>query len=542
MLSMAPSLPGFTIQEIERSNDEYMVVGVANGRYRKCPSCQEESKAVHSWYERTPQDLPSCGVKIRLCLQVRRFFCLNKSCRQHIFCERLPQFLATYARRTQRMNQQLQHLAFVLGGELGTITTHLLAMPVSASTLLRLTHAVKMIPADDVRVLGIDDWAKRKRHHYGTILVDLERHRVVDLLPDRSVETLARWLQAHPEIEIVSRDRWRNYAEAVSSVLPDAIQVADRFHLIRNLVDILKRLFDRKGKLIRQAAQAFALEKRTVLAETETEEAATCLPDTQTPKSWQEQRFEMVKELQSQGMSQRAIARQLRMHRETVRRYVSLEKYPPRPISPQASFKAVPYLDYLINRWEQGTRSYKVLHQELVEKFGYQGSYTGVCRAMRVLVNNGTLSKQQSPTQLYIPRASPQTVAWLLVKDSDKLKQDKLRMRALLCEKDEAIALAFELAQSFCKMVKQRLADELDSWLEKAKKSGIRELKGFATSLQSDLKAVRAALIYEWSNGQVEGQVHRLKLVKRQMYGRANFALLRLRVLYKPSIALDHQK
>ena len=161
---------------------------------------------------------------------------------------------------------------------------------------------------------------------------------------------------------------------------------------------------------------------------------------------------------------------------------------------------------------------------------------------MSQLVKDGALPAPVKVPPLYVPRLSAQSAAWLLAQDSDKLKEDNLRLRTLLCEKEEIIALAYELAQSFCKMVKQRLADELDNWLAKASESGIGEFKKFADSLRQDLAAVRAALIYEFSNGQVEGQVHRLKLIKRQMYGRANFDLLRLRVLYRATSVLDHQK
>ena len=363
MLSMAPSLPGFEIQEIDKFDDEYVVVATTTACFGKCPTCQEESKAVHSWYERTPMDLPSCGMMVRLCLQVRRFFCLNQACRQHIFCERLPELLGSYARRTQRMNQQLQHLALVLGGQLGAVTTEHLAMSVSASTLLRLTRAKEIELPAPVRVLGIDDWAKRKRHEYGTILVDLERHQVIDLLPDRTSETLADWLQAHPEVELVTRDRWKSYADAIKTALPEAVQIADRFHLIQNLVDTLKRLFDRKGNLIQQATQALALEKQAVSAETKPEVLDTTPTHTTSPKSWRELRFEEVKKLQAQGVSKRAIARQLGMHRKTVTKYFELETYPPRPITPQTTFRATPHLSHMMERWEAGVHSYKVLHE-----------------------------------------------------------------------------------------------------------------------------------------------------------------------------------
>ncbi len=218
----------------------------------RCPLCAHRSAKVHSRYTRTIADLPWRNVCVTLKIQARRFFCINRRCNSAIFCERLPE-ISPYARKTTRLEEALLLIAFELGGEAGARFARELGLLVSADTLLARIRDTPSHGTDGIRALGIDDWAKKKGHSYGTILVDLEKHRVVDLLPDRTAKTLAKWLKAHPNIEVVSRDRYQPYIEAIRTGAPRAIQVADRFHLMKNLTDTLERILKRERVSLSEA-------------------------------------------------------------------------------------------------------------------------------------------------------------------------------------------------------------------------------------------------------------------------------------------------
>jgi transposase len=207
-----------------------------------CPRCHQSSTRIHSRYVRTVADLPWLGVAVRLELHTRRFFCRHPACPQQIFCERLPAVVAPYARRTQRLAHALQILGFALGGEAGARLARAFSMSTSAETVLRgIRRAMLPAPAPP-RVVGIDDWAKRKGARYGTIVVDLERHAPLELLPDREAATVQHWLAAHPEIAIISRDRAPQYAEAVRVGAPQAVQVVDRWHVLKNLSEAVQQI------------------------------------------------------------------------------------------------------------------------------------------------------------------------------------------------------------------------------------------------------------------------------------------------------------
>jgi transposase len=223
----------------------------------RCPACQQPSRHVHSRYVRKVADLPLEGRAVHIELQVRRFFCLASQCPRQIFAER-TELAAAFARTTRRLHQIHTDLGLVLGGEAGARLARRLAMPTSPDTLLRRIRQQSVPALAPVRVLGVDDWALRRGHRYGTILCDLERHRIVDLLPERSAAALCQWLEAHPEVEIISRDRADDYIKGATAGAPQALQVADRWHLLRNLSGTLRRVVDRLSSKIRQGLKTVA--------------------------------------------------------------------------------------------------------------------------------------------------------------------------------------------------------------------------------------------------------------------------------------------
>jgi transposase len=535
----------------------------ATSNEARCPDCSAASGRVHSRYQRTLNDLPCASFPMRLYLQVRRFFCDNPACTRVTFAEQLPAVAARQARRTRRLQFRQVRTAFESGGEGGARILNDLGMPVSPDTLLRLMRQASELMVSTPRVLGVDDWAMRKGQTYGTLLVDLEQHRPVDLLPERSSKSFAQWLQDHPGVEIISRDRGGEYSEGAAQGAPDAIQVADRWHLFRNVGEVLQRLLDRYPGDLRQAAQRAALacveqplpptdaespehgaemtlgtvrgdgEPRPIEAsETPMVESLAPKPMTSRPPTPETQRrFEQVKTLQQAGVGQRAIARRLGMSRGTVRRYLASPEAPRRTPRRQQASSVEPYRAYLARRWAEGCRDRTQLWNELT-KLGYRGSYSSLWRFLSHLPSRRhRLTTHTRLVPVADHRLSARQAAWLLVRRPEELRPEEQAQCNALREINPVVALVYPLAQEFCTMLRERQAEKLDAWLDSARSSKVKELRNFATKLRSDLPAVRAALQLHWNNGQTEGQVNRLKTIKRAMYGRANFDLLRKRVL-----------
>ena len=236
------TLPGCVVDEIKVTKGMLTIVAHADEPSAECPHCHQTSQRVHSRYTRSPHDLPISDQSVQLMLQVRRFFCHNPRCPRRTFAERFSPLVAVRARRTGRLSHTLEALALTLGGEAGARLLKVLHVVTSADTLLRLIRQAALPSRTTPRVLGVDDFALRKGRTYGTMLVDLEAQRVVDLLKERTAETLSAWLQAHPGVEVISRDHSTEYARGATHGAPHAIQIADRWHLLQNLRQALERL------------------------------------------------------------------------------------------------------------------------------------------------------------------------------------------------------------------------------------------------------------------------------------------------------------
>ncbi len=364
-----PTIAGVRVDRAWWSDQTLHLAVTTTRRAARCPLCGRRSKRVHSAYVRTLADLPCTGARVIVHLRARRFVCRVRWCRRRIFCERLPALVAPWARRTTRQRLELERTGFALGGAPGARHATAAGLPVSRRTLLRLVRAAPTPEAGRVRVLGVDDWSQRRGHTYGTILVNLETHRVIDLLPDRTAQTLAAWLRAHPEVEIVSRDRGGAYADGARQGAPQARQVADRFHLLRNVTDSLERFLARQHASVRHAAQAVAEEvgrPPTPPAPTEASPpAASVRPRrlTRHEQAHQESRarrlsrYEEVRALHGQGHGLRAIARHLDLSPTTVRRYVHADEFPECQPRRRRSVLLEPFVAYLRERWEAGCQN-----------------------------------------------------------------------------------------------------------------------------------------------------------------------------------------
>jgi transposase len=502
---------------------------------------------VHSHYQRRLADLPWGALAVRLQLLVRKFVCRHVTCARRIFTERLPDVAAPYARKTMRLVNALRAIGIALGGQAGARLAARLWLPTSASTLLRLVRAAPTPHTPALQAIGVDEWAWRRGHRYGTILVDLLTHRVVDLLPDRSTATVAAWLAQHPTIIVVCRDRSDLYADGIRRGAPQAMQVVDRFHLVHNLRQVLEAfLIDHRAAL-----QAAAIGTAQALLPLRSPEPVTRMYQGRRQSStkgqlWAEAArerrnaprvaaYQAVHTLHAQGTPIAAIARALGISRPTVYAYLRRDT-PPSPKRPQWRPSAqvlTPYIPYLIRRWlESGANSVQLWRE--IQALGYTHSARTVCRFITRLRRageaGGAPELERSPYTR--PRGpSARAVSFAMICPAAQRSPEAQTYIDQLCQVDTDIARANTLIQAFLTMVRERRGDHLEAWMAEAMHSDIDGLTRFARGLQDDLPAIKAGLTLDWSNGVTEGQIHRLKLLKRQGYGRAGFAFLRQRVL-----------
>jgi transposase len=494
--------------------------------------------------------LPSFGQEVRLRLSVRRFYCRNPACPRQTFAEPLPGLLNPRARRTQRLATAQAHVGIALGGEAGARLLHRLAMPTSADTVLRLVRGLPLPTVEAPRVVGVDDWALKKGLTYGTILVDLEARRVVDLLPERTAPALARWLEGHPTIEAIVRDRSSEYGRGATLGAPQAVQVADRWHLLYNLRQMLGRwlagIHGRLEQLPPVTGEAPPPRRTQAYARTRAEVAAAA----ESRARWLA-RYEEVRRRFQAGEKLLAISRALGLARSTVRRYAHAEHFPERAVRVPPPSILDPYLSHLEARLAQGCENAMALWREL-QALGFGGTPKQVQRWVsqrRTVPAKSTPHQWRSvppqvpsarPAEMASPLPSARQLAWLLVQAPEDLEKAEGAILARIGQ-DAEVARGIGLAQRLAELVRRcgvgcdrPLADPLAvlaSWFEEACACAIPAFETFAAGLHQDEAAVSAALTLPYSSAQAEGQIHKLKLIKRQMYGRANFDLLRRRVL-----------
>jgi transposase len=386
-------------------------------------------------------------------------------------------------------------------------------------------------------VLGVDDWARKRGWTYGTILIDQERHTVVDLLPERTATALAAWLQAHPGVEIIARDRAGAYADGARRGAPGATQVADRWHILVNLREALERLLARKHAAVRAAAD----DVLSVSSPAPPTADGPLLPvpaaanhttrahrDQQERRARRYQRFEAVQALHRQGVGVHQIARTLGIGRNTVRRFLRAEGFPERQPRRPGRTSLTRYEPYLRERWDAGCRNIALLWREARAR-GYAGGYSGLyAHLVRWRDEGGPVARSSSSSTR---RFSVRQATWLLLRDPDQLEPVERAYLEALDQRCPEADGAGGLARSFVTLVRDRDQTALAAWVEEVERSDLPELRGFAAGLRRDWAAVTAGLELPWSSGQTEGQVNRLKLLKRQMYGRASFGFLRHRFL-----------
>jgi len=495
-----------------------------------CPLCHEPSDHLHSHYQRVVADLPCGGRQVTLILLVRKFRCKTKACPRKVFAERFAPLIEPWARQSTRLIEALQAIGLATCGEGGARLAAKLSLPASSTTLLRRIMALPDVTPEPVQELGIDDFSFRRGWRFGTILVDLERHRAIDLLPDRQAETAAAWMRQRPTIRVVSRDRGGDYAAAATQGAPQAVQCADRFHLLKNLGEAVEGLLahhlaaERKRQI--QAPQA--LQTPVWLTKRSVRYSATLVRRQQARREERLARYEQVIALRQLGLSQQAIARQVGIGASTVQSWLAVSAFPERKPRQQSS-QLDRYLPYLIQRWAEGCHNIACLFRELVEQ-GYKGSYESVYDNLVRLLPEGR--KHAAAVSQTPALATSRQAAFLFLRRPEDLGEEERETITKLRQMNPEVDLAYGLVQQFAQMLRSRMGVHLDAWLAQAASSKLPELQSFAAGIEKDKEAVRNGLTWSINNGMVEGFVTKLKLIKRTMYGRASFALLRQRVLH----------
>jgi len=508
----------------------------------RCPLCGKRSKRVHSRYQRTLADLPWGEHAVTVLLSVRRLFCDNARCERRIFAERLPDVAAPWARRTTRLTGRLTAVGLALGGAAGTRLGSRIGLAASRNTLLRLVRQAPLPTVPTPSVLGVDDWALRKRQTYGTVLVDLERRRPVALLPDREAATLAAWLRGHPGVSVISRDRGGAYAKGARDGAPEAVQVADRFHLLQNLAETLEVVFTKHAKDLRAAEQG---RHDAVAAGSGTLPVPPSVPQAGVEvlaAGRRERRVAthgQVWRLKGEGWTAEAIARHLGISRASVFRNLRHEVFPERERRTDAGRSLLdPWQEAVLGHWNSGRRDGRGLFRVLRQQ-GYRGSYATLSRYLhRLRRAQGGVPERERPWQsppvlAAAPRRAltPRTATWLVLRRVEKRSVEDQALLACMRRQAPDLEAAVGLAEAFTALVRDRAPDRLDPWLKRAADGAVQQLRRFAKRLSADYDAVRAALTLAWSNGLVEGQIYRLKTLKRQMCGRAGLDLLERRFL-----------
>lgn len=502
--------PGLVVDAVEVTTDTIIITAHRDQGFSCCPSCGGRSDRVHSLDRRRLADLPSHGHAVALLVRVRRFRCLAQGCSRRTFTEPLPPEAAGRSgRRTARLDGLLGDVGIALGGRPGAGLAHRLMLPVGKDTLLRAVRRQAPPAAGPVRAIGIDEWAWRRRQRYGTIICDLERRRVVDLLPDREPATVRAWLSSNPGVLVVARDRAGGFAGAVAQAAPRAVQVADRWHLMENASAAFLEAVRSALGTIRRALGAGTIDPGLLSA-----------AERLQYEGYVRRREEngAIRAMAGDGVAIKEIVRRTGRSRKLVRgvlRNAEDEVFRAR------SGSLSPWLVPLEAEWSGGCRNGAELWRRLCGR-GFGG-------CLRVVGEWATRRRRSERADGAIASRLPpaRTIARAMLAGRDRLSRSEAVMVGAIERALPALAQARGLVERFHRMVRGRTPEALAVWVTEATAS---MLAPFGRGIAADGPAVRAALGEPWSNGPTEGQITKLKLIRRQMYGRGKLDLLRARL------------
>ena len=487
-----------------------------------CPNCKQTSDRVHSQYQRTIKDLPIINRKVVINLQTRKFFCDNPNCKTKIFTERFQSLIKPYARRTDRLNKHLELLGFIVNAEAGSILSKQILADISPDSMLRLVKQIELTIDTDCQYIGIDDWAIRKGHKYCTLICDLITKRPIDILPDRDYETISKWLRKHPEVKFISMDRAVTYNSAAKNEIPQAKIVADRFHLVYNLGQTLMKY------LQRQFSNGMPIHSELSEENLQTKEKPLSNQEKRQLELY-EKKWELIQEVQwihQSHYSTRQISKITKLSRGTIIKYLDIKERPV-PVHVKRGSILDKYKSIILEALKENLNSPVIL--EKIKEQGYEGSASLLRMYIADIKRNQ--GNQQQGNHFKKERISRKQLYILLFWNPDKLsKKNKEILPKLMGNPN--LRKIYAAIQDFKKSIKTRDIKLFEDWVNDNLKSSVQELKNFAKRISEDIEPVKNALLYDWNNGPLEGNINRIKMIKRTMYGRAGFDLLRKKILF----------
>ncbi|WP_420705996.1 ISL3 family transposase [Streptomyces sp. NRRL S-1831] len=480
--------------------------------------CGKSSARVHGRYVRRLRDVAAGGLGVMIELRVRRFRCENTGCPVVTFVEQIVGLTTPHSRHTPLLRAVLTRIGLALAGRAGARLATAMGITVGKDTLLRLVRAVPEPEIGEVEVLGVDDFAFRKGRHYGTLLVDMATHRPLHLYDGREGE--AAWLRGRPEVKVICRDRSSGYGEGARVGAPQAQQVADRYHLWANLGQAVEKSVNvHRSRLAGPAPDDSA-------EQLEAEPSVVQTPNELKIVTRLREQHAAAHELWAQGLSKAAIGRKLGLHQATIRKLVnarSADDVVAKTL--QRAHVVDPYVGYLHRRWNEGVRNATQLYRE-IQQLGYLGGELAVQRHLR----RYRTGRGHAPAPGPKPPSVREVTSWIMT-HPEHLRDEAADKLHRLRERDAELDRLTGHVRKFAVMMTGRHGDRLEDWIADAEQDTLVPLAGFARNLRRDLDAVRNGLTLPYSSGAVEGNVNRLKMLKRQMFGRASLDLLRKRVL-----------
>ncbi|MGV9567717.1 ISL3 family transposase [Streptomyces sp. NPDC003480] len=484
--------------------------------------CGQSSARVHGRYVRRLRDVAVGGLGVVIELCVRRFRCENPACTVVTFAEQVLGLTTPHSRHTPLLREVLTQIGLALAGRAGARLASAVGLTIGRDTLLRLVRSLPEPDSGEVEVLGVDDFAFRKGRHFGTVLIDMATHRPLHLYDGRDGEDLAAWLRDHPEVKVICRDRSSGSGEGARVGAPQAEQVADRYHLWANLGQAVEKTVNAHRSRLAEPPPARSGSHDTLAAAPEV---------VQPPKELKivarlREQHAAAHELWGQGMSKAAIGRKLGLHQATVRKLVGARSADDVVAkSLQRAHVVDPYVGHLHRRWNEGIRNAAQLFRE-IQELGYPGGELAVQRHLRRYRTGRGHASAPGPK----PPSVRKVTAWIMthpehLRDEDADKLHRLR------ERDPELDRLTLHVRKFAAMMTGRHGDRLEDWITEVERDSLAPLAGFARNLRRDFDAVRNGLSLPHSSGAVEGNINRLKMLKRQMFGRAGLDLLRKRVL-----------